>query len=168
MDKSLIHQGALISLYKERIDLGDKGHTYFDIVHHPGGAVIAAINEQNQICLLSQWRHAINETIWEAPAGCLEVGEPPLVTAQRELEEEAGVIAEEWQALGKIIPSPGFSNEILYLFKATVLSAGVVKLDDAEELEPHWIDLEEAFAMANRGEIEDSKTLAILLKLKLS
>ena len=161
----VIHQGNLITLRKERVDLRNGGHTYFDIVKHPGGAVIAAINEQDEICLLRQWRHAMQQTIWELPAGCLEPNEPPLETAKRELEEEAGVVAGSWAELGEIHPSPGFSNEILYLFEARDLSLGVIKLDDAEQLEAHWLAMDKVLAMARSGQITDAKTLALLLRL---
>jgi len=169
-DNKKVYQGNLISLYKEKVPLhniaeGEPRHTYFDIVKHPGGAVIAAINSDNEICLLKQWRHAVREDIWELPAGCLEPNEPPLLTAQRELEEEAGVVGEQWRDLGKIIPSPGFSNEVLYLYEARDLSPGTVKLDAAEKLEAHWIDLEEVKKMAKSGAIVDAKTLALLLRL---
>jgi ADP-ribose pyrophosphatase len=166
MTNKLIHKGRLIELHSERVYLPQGGHTYFDIVKHPGGAVIAAINESNEICLLQQWRHAIGETIWELPAGCLEPGEPPLATAKRELEEEAGVTAQQWADLGYICSSPGFSNELLYLFEAREIKKGTVKLDDAEQLEAHWLPLEQAYQMCLSGEIIDAKTLAVLLKLK--
>ncbi len=163
---SVIHQGKLISLHKEKVELREGGHTFFDIVKHPGGAVIAAIDDQANICLLKQWRHALNKDIWEAPAGCLELNEQPLKTAQRELEEEAGVRAGEWHDLGQIVSTPGFCNEVLHLFLATQISPGTVKLDSAEQLEAHWIPLNQAKEMAISGEIEDSKTLAILLRIE--
>jgi len=164
-DKQLIHQGNLISLYKERVELPAGGHTHFDIVKHPGGAVIGAINERNEICLLKQWRHAVQQHIWELPAGCIEVNEPPLETAKRELEEEAGVTASEWIDLGSIVTTPGFSNEVLYLFCAKSISSGMQNFDDAEIIDAHWIPLEKVIAMAKNGEITDAKTLALLMKL---
>ena len=167
MSNKLLHKGNLIELHHERVDFPQGGHTYFDIVKHPGGAVIAAINENNEICLLKQWRHAIGETIWELPAGCLEPNEPPMETAKRELEEEAGVVASEWRDLGFISSSPGFSNELLYLFEARNISSGTLKLDDAEQLEAHWLALDKVYEMAAIGDIIDAKTLAVLLKLKL-
>jgi len=135
-DNKKVYQGNLISLYKEKVPLhniaeGEPRHTYFDIVKHPGGAVIAAINSDNEICLLKQWRQ----------------------------------VGEQWRDLGKIIPSPGFSNEVLYLYEARDLSPGTVKLDAAEKLEAHWIDLEEVKKMAKSGAIVDAKTLALLLRL---
>ena len=164
-DRKLIHQGNLISLYKERVELPAGGHTHFDIVRHPGGAVIGAINKQNEICLLKQWRHAVQQPIWELPAGCIEINEPPLETAKRELEEEAGVIANEWIDLGTIVTTPGFSNEVLYLFCAKNISSGTQNFDDAEIIDAHWVPLEKAISMAKSGEITDAKTLALLMRL---
>ena len=165
MSDTLIHQGNLISVYKEQVDLPNGDHTHFDIVKHPGGAVIAAINEKNEICLLKQWRHAVDKFIWEFPAGCLEPDEPPMETAKRELEEETGFIGTTWQDLGIVTTTPGFCNEILYFYKATDLKTGTLKLDNAEQLEAHWLPLEKVIQMAKSGEIIDAKTLALLLRL---
>ncbi len=165
MTNKLLHKGNLIELHKERVELDDGEHTYFDIVKHPGGAVIAAFNERGEICLLKQWRHAVGEFIWEFPAGCLEPNEPAIETAKRELEEETGVVASEWRELGKIVPSPGFSNEILYLYEARALQQGTLKLDAAEKLEAHWLPFDEVLKMARNGDICDAKTLALLTRL---
>lgn len=166
-DNKLVHKGSLISLYKEKFDLTNGKHTYFDIVKHPGGAVIAAINEKNELCLLKQWRHAVQQTIWELPAGCLEPGEAPLLTAQRELEEETGVTASEWQDLGVVIPSPGFCDEQLYCFLAKNIQPGTLKLDDAEQLEAHWLSMETVLKMVENGDIQDAKTLAVIFRITL-
>jgi len=165
-DNKILHKGNLIELHNERVDFPNGGHTYFDIVKHPGGAVIAAINERDEICLLRQWRHAVGKTIWELPAGCLEPNEPPLETAKRELEEEAGVVARSWRKLGYLCSSPGFSNELLFLFEARELSDGTLKLDAAEQLEAVWLPRDQVFEMAKDGEIIDAKTLAALLHLR--
>ena len=164
-DNKLLHKGNLIQLYKERVELPGGGHTHFDIIKHPGGAVIAAINAQNEVCILQQWRHAVQKTIWEFPAGCLEANEPPLSTAKRELEEEAGIVAQNWTDLGQVLPSPGFSNEILYFFEARDLQTGNKQLDEAEQIESHWLPLSTLLSMANNGEIIDAKSLALLYKL---
>jgi ADP-ribose pyrophosphatase len=167
MTNKLIHKGNLLELHSERVDFPNGGHTYFDIVKHPGGAVIAAINDDNEICLLKQWRYALGEMIWELPAGCLEPGEPPMETAKRELEEEAGVKAQQWRDLGKISSSPGFSNEMLYLYEARELSKGTMKLDDAEQLTAHWLPVEKVLTMAREGDIIDAKTLAVLFRMSV-
>jgi len=165
-DKTLIHQGNLISLNKERVELPNDKYTYFDIVSHPGGSVIAALNDNNEVCLLKQWRHAVGQHIWEFPAGCIDEGESPLNAAKRELEEETAMKADNWQSLGSIFATPGYSNEVLHLFSATGLSEGMLNLDDAEQLEAHWLPLEQVFSMAQQGKIQDGKTLALLFKLR--
>ncbi len=165
MSNKLIHKGRLIELHKERVNFPNGDHTYFDIVKHPGGAVVAAINENDEICLLKQWRHAVGKFIWELPAGCLEANELAINAAKRELEEETGVIASDWRELGEIVSSPGFSDETLYLFEARELSAGKENLDDAEQLEAHWLPLDRVFEMSRDGNIVDAKTLALLLRL---
>lgn len=164
-DKKLLHKGNLISLYKERVELGLGKHTHFDIVKHPGGSVIAAINADAHICILKQWRHAVKQFVWEFPAGCIEENEAPLNAAKRELEEEAGVIANDWKDLGHVLASPGYSNEILHFFRAKKISRGTLNLDDAEELEAHWLPLVDIYDMVKEGEITDAKTLAMLVKL---
>lgn len=164
----LLHKGNLIELHKERVEFPNGGHSFFDIVKHPGGAVIAAINTNDEICLIKQWRHAIQQTIWELPAGCLEPEEPALDTAIRELKEETGVTAKLWRDLGHITPSPGFSNELLFLFEARELELGTLKLDDAEQIEAYWIPLKNIRRMIENGEIIDAKTLALLYKLEPS
>lgn len=166
MSNTLIHQGNLISLYKEQVNFPSGHQTYFDIVHHPGGSVIAAINNDNEICMLHQYRHALNKTIWELPAGCLEAGEPPVETAKRELEEETGFVANHWTELGTIVPSPGFSNEVLYLYLAKDLSEGQLKLDAEEIIETHWFSMQDVLDMVKNNDIEDAKTLALLIKLQ--
>jgi len=168
MTNKLIHKGNLIELHNERVELPNGDHTYFDIVKHPGGAVVAAINHNDEICLLKQWRHAVGEYIWELPAGCLEPDEPPLETAKRELEEETGTLAKEWRSLGKIVSSPGFCNEVLHLYEARGLSRGQVNLDDAEQLEPYWLPLNTAYEMCDSATITDAKTLSALLRLRAS
>ena len=167
-NNKLIHNGSLISLYKERVDLDSGKHTYFDIVKHPGGSVIAAINEHDEICILRQWRHAVKQFVWEFPAGCIEPNEAPLSVAKRELEEETGTIADDWQELGPVLASPGYSNEVLYFFVAKNLSQGSIKLDDAEQLDSFWLSLEKVYAMAKSGKISDAKTLAMIGKLLVS
>ena len=162
----LIHQGNLISLYREQVNLPDGRTTHYDIVRHPGGAVILATNERHEICLLRQYRHAIDDYIWELPAGCLEPEESALQTAQRELVEETGFTATDWAELGSIIPSPGFCNEVLWLFQASNLKPESRAKDSDEFLEPHWFKLDQIVEMAIQGEIRDAKTLAVLFFLQ--
>ncbi|MBT5032092.1 MAG: NUDIX hydrolase [Proteobacteria bacterium] len=164
----LLHKGRLISLYRDEVHLPDGRITHYDIVRHPGGAVIVAINAKQQICLLRQFRHAVDDNIWELPAGCLEPDESPLQTAKRELTEETGFSADTWLELGSIIPSPGFCNEVLWIFKAENLSEQKSATDPDEFLEPHWFSIEQIQSMIMAGEIRDAKTLAAMTLLDVS
>ena len=162
----LLHKGRLISLYRDEVHLPDGRITHYDIVRHPGGAVIVAINTDQQICLLRQFRHAVDDNIWELPAGCLEPDESPLETAKRELTEETGFSASTWAELGSIIPSPGFCNEVLWIYKAEHLSEEEATKDPDEFLEPHWFSIMEVQSMIKAGEIRDAKTLAAITLLE--
>lgn len=155
-----VYEGRLISVNKHPVQLREGGSTTFDIVSHPGGAVILAVNSENQLCLLKQWREAIHEHIWELPAGCLEPNEDPAITAARELQEETGFSAKNITPLGKLVPSPGYSDEVLYLFLAEHLTAGNQQLDAAEVLEVHWKSKAEIEKMIASNEITDAKTIA--------
>jgi len=165
----LLHQGQLISLYRDEVHLPDGRTTHYDTVRHPGGAVIVAVNSNREICLLRQFRHAVNGDIWELPAGCLEDDEKPIETAKRELLEETGWSAHSWKSLGNIIPSPGFCNEVLWMYKAEDLEIGKTAKDNDEFLESYWLPMNKIHQMIRDGEIRDAKTLAAitLLNFKL-
>ena len=165
-EKTLIHQGSHISLYKQKVLLDDQRHTYYDVIAHPGGAVMAALNEQRQFCLITQPRPAIGEDVWEFPAGCLEPEEPPLQTAKRELEEETGFIANKWFDLGNIVTAPGYCDERLYLYAAKELTETSTNFDEEEQIESHWLTVAEIEEKVANGTINDAKTLSLLCKLK--
>lgn len=162
--KTIIYRGKIIELCLENVMLPNGALVELEIVHHPGGAAVVALDRENQVCLLRQYRHAIGGWLWELPAGKLDPGEPPLTTAQRELEEEAGLRATRWESLGKIISSPGVFTEIVYLFLARDLSSVPANTEAHEVLEVHWVPFTEALARAREGEITDAKTLVGLFR----
>jgi ADP-ribose pyrophosphatase len=135
-----------------------------EIVHHPGGAAVVALDAENRVCLLRQYRHAAGGWLWELPAGKLDNAEAPLLCAQRELEEEAGLRDADWQSLGKIVSSPGVFTEVIHLYLARTLTAVPTRMEEHEVIEVHWLPWAEALRMAQAGEIEDAKTLAGLLR----
>ena len=163
-EKRVIFQGRIIRLALETVRLPNGATAEFEIVHHPGGAAVVAVDAEGQVCLLRQYRHAVGAWLWELPAGKLDSGETPLVCAQRELEEEAGMQAADWRPLGKIVSSPGVFTEVIYLFLARQLTPVPVNTEEHEVIEVHWFPWKEALRMAQAGEIEDSKTLAGLLR----
>jgi 8-oxo-dGTP pyrophosphatase MutT (NUDIX family) len=137
-----------------------------EIIHHPGGAAIVAINSSGKTCLIRQFRHAAGGWIWELPAGKLEPQEPPLTTAQRELVEEAGATAHSWRSLGLYVSSPGVFTEIVHLYLAQGLESVNMSHEAGELIEVHWIDLEEACSRALDGDINDGKTALGLLRAR--
>jgi len=152
-------QGRVVQVNVERVQLPNGNIADLDVIHHPGGAAIVALDEQGQVCLLRQFRHAANGWLWELPAGKIDNREPPLQTAQRELEEEAGYQASQWSSLGDLVSSPGVFTEVIHLFLATGLRHVGAKLEEHEVLEVHWKPLDEAVRMACSGEIRDGKSL---------
>ena len=159
-----IYQGRVLRFTVEQVRLPNDHVATLEMVHHPGGAAVVALDDDNRICLVRQYRHAAGDWIWEIPAGKIDNGDPPLTTAQRELEEEAGRRASQWRSLGEYLSSPGFLTEVVHLFLATGLRTVQNNLEASEVLEAHWLPFEEALRMAQSGELRDGKSLAALLR----
>ena len=152
-------KGRVIEVNVERVQLPNGSVADLEIIHHPGGATVVAVNERREICLLRQFRHAASGWLWELPAGKIDNREPPLETAQRELEEEGGVVARRWESLGDIVSSPGVFTEVIHLFLATDLEQATATPEEHEVLEIHWKPLDEVLRMATNGELRDAKSL---------
>ncbi len=159
-----IYAGKIVRLSIDTVQLPNGRIAELEILHHPGGAAVVALDAENRVCLLRQYRHAAGGWLWELPAGKLDGGEAPLLCAQRELEEEAGRRANDWQSLGKILSSPGVFTEVIHLYIAQSLTAVPARTEEHEVIEVHWFAWDEALRMARAGEIEDAKTLAGLLR----
>jgi ADP-ribose pyrophosphatase len=157
-------RGRVITVTVDDVTLPNGHRAQLEIIHHPGGAAIVAVDEQKRVCLLRQHRHAAGGYLWELPAGKLEPSEPPLTTAQRELIEEAGMEAERWQTLGTCTPSPGVLRETVHLYLATGLRDSTAAPESAEVFEVHWVPMAEAFQQVVDGTINDAKTAVGLLR----
>ncbi len=163
-----IYQGKIVDLGIEGAVLPGGQRIDLEVVRHPGGAAVVALDEQRRVCLLRQYRHAAGGWLWELPAGKRDHGEDPLLTAQRELEEEAGVRARTWRALGAIHTTPGFCDEVIHLFLAQDLTSVPTRHEAHEVIERHWIAFEQALAWARDGVLSDAKTLIGLLRAETS
>jgi len=161
---STVYTGRVITVSKERVRLPNGNVADYEIVHHPGGAAVVALDAQDRVCLLHQYRPAAGGWVWELPAGRLEPGEPPSTTARRELVEEAGREAAEWQELGHMLSSPGVFDERIHLYLARQLRAVAEQHEPHEVFEAHWVDFHEALGQAMSGAILDSKTVVGLLR----
>lgn len=164
MEKRRVFEGRIVSLAQETAKLPNGKRMAIDVVRHPGGAAVVAIDKKNRVCLLRQYRPVFDEWIWELPAGKLDHGEPPAITAQRELVEEAGVSATDWIPLGAVISSPGVFTEMVHLFLARDLSRTATAKEEHELIEVHWVALAKAIERASNGHISDAKTVAGLFR----
>lgn len=147
------------------VELPNGQRTELEIVHHPGGAAVVAIDEKDRLCLLRQYRYAASGWLWELPAGKIDAKESPLATAQRELAQEARIRAACWISLGCILSSPGVFTESIHLFLAHELSCEPGGEPEAHEvIEVHWLTLDKALTWASSGRILDAKTLVALYR----
>lgn len=158
-----VFRGRVIRLTVEQVPLPNGTVASLEIAHHPGGAAIVAIDDQNRVCLLRQYRHAAGGWVDELPAGKLDAGEAPLVCAKRELEEEAGMRAMHWTPLGSFLTSPGVLTEAIHLFLARGLVPVASRPEAHEVLAPRWLPFDEALALASSGRLADGKSIVGLV-----
>jgi 8-oxo-dGTP pyrophosphatase MutT (NUDIX family) len=164
MERKEIFKGRVIQLGLETIQFEDKPPFELEIVRHPGGAAVVAIDDQNKVCLIRQYRHAVGGWIWEIPAGKLEPNEPPHITAERELEEEVGLKAQTWYDLGSMYSSPGFCSEEVYLYLAKNLTQVATNQETHEYIEIHWMNFEQALQLIQDNTIRDAKSVIALFR----
>jgi ADP-ribose pyrophosphatase len=157
-------RGRVITVSTDDVVLPNGHRAALEVVRHPGGAAVVAVDSERRVCLLRQYRYVADGWIWELPAGKLEPDEPPLETARRELIEEAGVSASHWESLGTTLSSPGVFSEVLHLFYATGIEPSTAAHEHAEVIEVHWIAFAEAYEWAMNGQICDAKTIIALAR----
>jgi 8-oxo-dGTP pyrophosphatase MutT (NUDIX family) len=153
-----VHDGRIIQVSTERLRYANGREYDIDYVRHPGAAAVVAVDSAQRVCLVRQYRHGVQDFLWEIPAGKLDAGEPPEDCARRELAEETGVQALQWTSLGLFIPAPGIFTEVIHLYLARDLNIGPAAPDADEELELRWLPLREAADLILRGEWNDGKT----------
>lgn len=158
-----IFQGRVLRLTVEEVRLPNGEVTRLEVAHHPGGAAVVAIDGQDRVCLLRQFRHAAGGWVDELPAGKLDGGEPPLACAQRELAEEAGMRADQWTELGSFFTSPGVFTEVIHLFLAQGLAPVAMRPETDEVLEARWLPFGEALSLARTASLRDGKSIVGLV-----
>lgn len=163
IDSKLIYHGRVLDIKLDTVELPNGKEANREVVVHPGAVTIAAVTPNQEILLIKQFRYPVNEILWELPAGKLEKGEDPLACAKRELSEETGYGAREWCCLSTFFTTPGFCDEIMYLYLAQGLYDESLKADDDEFIELHRIPYNNAVDLINSGDIKDAKTIVGIL-----
>ncbi len=151
--------GRVISLRVDEVELPSGLRSEREVVEHPGGIAIVAIDPGRRVVLVRQYRYAVAHALWEIPAGKLGPGEDPRDCALRELEEETGYRVGRLHAVTSFYTSPGFCDEMLHLFVATDLSPGDARPDEDEIVQVALVARDRLDDMLARGEIRDGKTL---------
>jgi ADP-ribose pyrophosphatase len=154
-----IYQGRIVNLNLETVRLPNGATVELEIIHHPGAAAIVAMKDEETVLLIRQYRHAAGGYILEIPAGTLRPGEDPVVCAARELEEEIGFRPSALEPLATFFTTPGFTDEVIHIYKATGLMPGKQNLDHDEVLEVVEVPLREAIGRIGDGSIRDGKTI---------
>lgn len=162
LSSECIYDGKILKLKKDEVLLPNGKTSIREVVEHNGGACVLC-EKDGKILLVRQYRYAYKKELWEIPAGKKDAGEEPYLTAIRELEEEGGVKAESVELIYTIYPSPGYTSEVIYLYKAKGLTFTQTHFDEDEFLQGKWFKKEELLSMIESGEIKDGKTLIALL-----
>lgn len=162
-----VFQGRILQVHVDTVELPNGNQSTREVVEHPGGVGILAIDGRDNVVLVNQYRYVFKKTLLEIPAGKLEPGEDPAAAALRELHEETGASPQEFIPMGRLLASPGCYGEVLWLFLAKGLIQGRPEPDEDEFLSVERIPFDQLIHRVTTGEIEDAKTVAAVLKAKV-
>lgn len=164
LDGETKYEGVIVNVRLDRAELHNGRIVKREVVEHPGGVTVLPVDSEGNCYMVRQFRYPFGKMILEAPAGKLEKGEDPLLSAARELSEETGFTADELVSMGTMYTSPGISSEVLHLYLGLGLHAGASHPDEGEFLNVEKYSLQELSEMVMRNEIDDAKTGLIILK----
>lgn len=165
LSSQTLFEGRIIEVHKDKVQLENGKETTRELVIHHGGVCIAALDEQDRILLVKQFRYPYGKEIIELPAGKIEKGEDPRECGIRELREECGSTADRFEKLTELYPTPGYCSEIIHIYQASGLHETQQQLDPGEFLDVLRVPFEEAVRMVLAGEIPDAKTQVGILQL---
>lgn len=154
-----IFSGRIIKVRVDTVILPDGGESTREVVEHAGAVAVVAVDNDNNIIMVRQYRKPVERVMLEIPAGTMEKGEDPLECAKRELKEETGFTALHWKKILSYYSAPGFTDEHLHLYLASGLAGGEIELDEDEFVETMRLPLPEAYRMIFEGEIADGKSI---------
>ncbi len=167
LSSKTVFDGKILQITHDDIELPDGRRSKREVVNHPGGVCVAALDEDNNLIFVRQFRYPYKEVVLELPAGKLEKGSTPLENGKRELLEETGAVGYSYASLGQLYPSPGYTNEIIHLYACKIKSQGESRPDEGEFLNIEKIPLEKAVEMVLNNQLPDAKTQTAVLKTAL-
>ena len=170
-ERRTLHEGMVWDLVRDTIDFADGVRFDREYVWHTGAVAVLAVDEQERVLLIRQYRHPVGHTLWEIPAGLLDLdGEAPHVAAARELAEETGYVPERMSTLVDLRPSPGGNDEVIRVYLATGVSESgedFERTDEEAELVSRWVPLADAVTSVLEGRITNGTTVSALLALQV-
>jgi ADP-ribose pyrophosphatase len=167
--RELVHHGRIWDVVADDVDLGDGRVVTREVIDHPGAVAVVALDDDDQVLLLRQYRHPVGRELWEVPAGLLDVdGEPARDAAARELGEEADLRAGRWDVLADYYTTPGGSTEALRVFLARDLSEVPaaerhVRENEERDIELRWVTLDDAVAAVLAGAVHNPSAVVGVL-----
>lgn len=164
LDSKNIFEGKVLHITLDDVELPDGSHSKREVVNHPGGVAVLALDSENNVYFVRQFRYPYKEIVLELPAGKLEKGSTPLENGKRELFEETGAVGYSYISLGQVYPSPGYTSEIIHLYACRVEALHRQKLDEGEFLNVEKLPFSKAAEMVLNNQIPDSKTQIAILK----
>lgn len=161
-----VYTGKILALRLDEVRMPGGNIARREVAEHYGAVAVVAMDDDQKIAMVYQYRHPIGRRLWELPAGLLDIGgEPPPVTAGRELQEEAGLIAQDWRVLVDLDTAPGFSDESVRVYLATELTEGrrPATHDEEADLTMQWFHISDAVQMVLAGEVVNGIAVAGIL-----
>lgn len=156
-----VYRGRIVDLVVDQVEIAGKPRIR-EVVRHPGGVVVLGVRSDGRIPFVNQHRYPMDRNLLELPAGKVDPGEPPELTASREMEEETGYRPTRLRRILRFYSSPGFCDELLHFFFSERLQEGRPNPDEDEEIEVRFLTLAEALELAERDGIQDAKTLVAI------
>lgn len=158
-----VYQGKFLKIFEDTVRIPNGRDASREYVKHPGATAVVAITDDGRVAMVRQYRYPVDKVTLEIPAGKLDAGEEPLVCAKRELKEETGYVAERWTKLTSLLTTPGFTDEVIHIYKAEDMRFDVACPDEDEFIHTELYTPSELRRMIADETIVDAKTIVALL-----
>jgi ADP-ribose pyrophosphatase len=163
LKSEVLFQGKVFRLQRDTVIEPGGVQVERDVIVHPGSVVVLPVFKDGRVLLIRQYRHSVGEFLWELVAGRKEPNEMPVAAARRELIEETGYTAKRLRKLMRVVPTPGFVNEWMWIFAAEGLTEGVAQPEEDEKIMPRIFTLKQTEKMIERGTLRDAKSICGIL-----